>query len=65
MIRLILEYKFVSMEATKWRMEIVDQHTNVREIEKKIGAGVAELLIEAAHDEYKLLKLLQSNAEVI
>ena len=46
-------------------MEIVDQHTNVREIERKIGAGVAELLIEAAHDEYKLLKLLQSNGEVI
>lgn len=46
----MLEYKFLSMEATKYRMEIVDENTNVREIEKKIGAGIVELLIDTAHD---------------
>ncbi len=45
-----VEYKFISMEMTKFRMEIVDSETNVRTIEKKIGAGIAEELINAAHD---------------
>ena len=37
-----------------WRMDCRPD-TNVREIKRKIGAGIAELQIEAAHDEYKLL----------
>ena len=51
-------YKFLSRELTRYRMKIVDENMSVREIERKIGAGVVEELIFAAHNEVKLLRLV-------
>ena len=40
-------------------MKIVDETENVREIEEKIAGGLVEELISAAHDEVKLLRIMQ------
>ena len=40
-------------------MKIVDETENIREIEEKIAYGLVEELISAAHDEVKLLRIMQ------
>ena len=52
-------YKVYSREQTRYRMKIVDETENVREIEEKIAGGLVEELIAAAHDEVKLLRIMQ------
>ena len=51
-------YKFLSRETTKWRMKVVDDHMNIRDIEKKIASGLIEELVFQAHNEIKLLRLM-------
>ena len=51
-------YKFLSRELTRFRMKVVDETMDIREIEKKIGHGLVEELIFAAHNEIKLLRLM-------
>ena len=51
-------YKFLSRETTKWRMKVVDENRSIRDIEKKVGAGLIEELIFQAHNEIKLLRLM-------
>lgn len=53
------QYKFLSQELTKYRMKIVDENTSIYEIEKKIGYGMAEELILAAHNELRLLRIVK------
>ena len=52
-------YKLLSREMTRYRMKVVDETMEIREIEKKIGHGLAEELIFAAHNEIKLLRVIQ------
>ena len=52
-------YKHVSEELTKYRMEVVDQTKNVKEIEQTIAGGMVEDLVMQAHNELKLLKILK------
>ena len=40
-------------------MKVVDENENVRDIEAKIAMGIAEELIYAAHNEIKLLRIMQ------
>ena len=40
-------------------MKVVDENENVRDIESKIAQGIAEELIFAAHNEIKLLRIMQ------
>ena len=51
-------YKFLSREMTRYRMKIVDENLSIRDIEEKIGYGLVEELIFAAHNEVKLLRLM-------
>ena len=53
------EYKLLSEEITKYRMEIVDKTKNIREIEEKIDFGMIEELIYQAHSELRLLKIMK------
>jgi hypothetical protein len=41
-------------------MKIVDEHTNIEEIENLINQGYVENLIEAAHNELKLIRIAKS-----
>ena len=43
---------------TRYRMKVVDENENVRDIESKIAQGIAEELIFAAHNEIKLLRIM-------
>ena len=52
-------YKVYCREQTRYRMKIVDETENIREIEEKIAYGLVEELISAAHDEVKLLRIMQ------
>ena len=53
-------YKFLSREATRFRMKVVDENMQVRAIEDKISAGLIEELIFQAHNELKLLKIVKN-----
>ena len=52
-------YKYYVREQTRWRMKIVDETESVRAIEEKIAYGMVEELIQAAHNELKLLRIMQ------
>ena len=52
-------YKYYSREQTRWRMKIVDENLGIRAIEEKIAGGLVEELIAAAHNELKLLRIMQ------
>ncbi len=52
-------YKFVSRELTHFRMKVVDETLQIREIEEKIASGLIEELIFQAHNEIKLLRLMK------
>ena len=51
-------YKYYCREMTRYRMKVVDENENVRDIESKIAQGIAEELIFAAHNEIKLLRIM-------
>ena len=51
-------YRFFVREMTHFRMKVVDETMSIREIEKKISHGLVEELIEQAHNELKLLRLI-------
>tara|TARA_B110000503_G_C6892727_1_gene307419 strand:- start:76 stop:414 length:339 start_codon:yes stop_codon:yes gene_type:complete len=51
-------YKFLSRELTRFRMKVVDESENIREIEEKIAHGLVEELIFSAHNEIKLLRVM-------
>ena len=51
-------YKYYCREMTRYRMKVVDENENVRDIEAKIAMGIAEELIYAAHNEIKLLRIM-------
>ena len=55
----IYSYKFLSRELTKHRMKIVDENMSIRAIEEKIAQGLVEQLIAQAHNELKLLRIMQ------
>lgn len=55
----VFKYKFLCAELTKFRMNIVDETLNIREIEEKIGSGLVEELIFQAHNELRLLKIVK------
>ena len=55
----IYGYKTLSIELTKFRMKIVDENENTRDIEEKIGFGMVEELILAAHNELRLLRIMR------
>ena len=40
-------------------MKIVDENNSIRAIEEKIASGLAEQLINQAHNELKLLRIMQ------
>ena len=52
-------YKFLSLELTRFRMKVVDETMNIRDIEEKIAAGLVEELIFQAHNEVKLLRIMK------
>ena len=52
-------YKYYIREQTRWRMKIVDEEMSIRKIEEKIANGLVEELIFAAHNEIKLLRIMQ------
>ena len=52
-------YKFLSQEMTRYRMKIVDETLSVRQIEERVGYGMVEELIYAAHHELKLIRLMK------
>ena len=52
-------YKFLAREMTRFRMKVVDEHTQIWDIENKIASGLIEELIFAAHNEIKLLRLMK------
>ena len=52
-------YKFLSREMTRFRMKVVDETMQIREIEDKIASGLIEELVFAAHNEVKLLRLMK------
>ena len=51
-------YKILSREMTRFRMQVVDSTTSIRDIEKKISHGLIEELIFSAHNEIKLLRVM-------
>ncbi len=55
-----LGYKFLSQELTRFRMKTVDENLSIRDIEEKIGFGLVEELIFAAHNELKLIRLMKN-----
>ena len=52
-------YKFLSRELTRFRMKVVDENLQIRDIENKISAGLVEELIFQAHNEIKLLRIMK------
>ena len=52
-------YKYYCREMTRYRMKVVDENESVRAIEEKIAGGLVEDLIHAAHNEVKLLRIMQ------
>ena len=52
-------YKFYAREQTRWRMKVVDENMSIRAIEEKIAGGLVEELIVGAHNEVKLLRIMQ------
>ena len=52
-------YKYYCREMTRYRMKVVDEHDSIRAIEEKIAAGLVEDLINAAHNELKLLRIMK------
>ena len=52
-------YKYYTREQTRYRMKIVDENMSIRKIEEVIAAGLVEELIFAAHNELKLLRIMQ------
>merc|ERR1712060_236613 len=52
-------YKYYAREQTRWRMKVVDENESIRKIEEKIAHGIVEQLIQAAHNELKLLRIMQ------
>ena len=52
-------YKYYSREQTRYRMKVVDENQSIRQIEEKIAGGLVEELIFAAHNEIKLLRIMQ------
>ena len=52
-------YKYYAREQTRFRMKVVDENMSVRAIEEKIAGGIVEELIFAAHNEVKLLRIMQ------
>lgn len=53
-------YKFLSQELTRYRMKVVDETMEIREIEDKISCGLIEELIFQAHNEVKLLRIMKA-----
>lgn len=54
------QYKILSRELTRFRMKVVDENESIRAIEEKIGYGMIEELVAAAHNEVKLLRLMKN-----
>jgi ETC complex I subunit conserved region len=54
-------YRIVIEELTRFRLKVVENHQDHSEIEKKIGYGQLEELIEAANNEIFLIGLMKSN----
>ena len=52
-------YKYYSREQTRFRMKMVDENESIRAIEEKIAGGIVEELIFSAHNELKLLRIMQ------
>lgn len=52
-------YKFLSREITRFRMKVVDENLQIRDIEDKIAGGLIEELVFQAHNEIKLLRLMK------
>ena len=50
----------MSQEMVRYRMKVVDENMSIREIEDKIGHGLVEELIFAAHNELRLLKIMKA-----
>lgn len=57
---LLLGYKFLSQELTRYRMKVVDETASIREIEEKIAGGLIEELIYQAHNELKLIRIMKN-----
>lgn len=51
-------YKFLSRELTRFRMKVVDENSSIRAIEETVSQGLIEELIFQAHNEVKLLRLM-------
>ena len=52
-------YKRLVREMTRYRMKVVDENECIRTIEEKIGYGIVEELIQQAHNELKLMRIMQ------
>ena len=52
-------YKYYCREITRYRMKVVDENMSIRKIEEIIASGLVEELIFAAHNEVKLLRIMQ------
>ena len=52
-------YKLYCRELTRYRMKIVDENMSIRTIEEKVACGLVEQLIAQAHNELKLLRIMQ------
>ena len=52
-------YKYYAREQTRYRMKVVDENMSIRQIEETIASGIVEELIFAAHNEIKLLRIMQ------
>jgi hypothetical protein len=55
-------YRIIVEEMTRFRLKTVESSLDHFEIEKKIGFGIMEELIEAAKNEIILVGLMKSNA---
>lgn len=53
-------YKLISQEITRFRMQIVDKTMGIRAIEDRISCGTIEELILQAHSEIKLLRIMKN-----
>ena len=51
-------YKYMVREMTHYRMKVVDENMSIRAIEKTISHGLVEELIVQAHNELKLMRLM-------
>lgn len=54
-------YRIMIEEMTRFRLKTVESSLDHSEIEKKIGFGIMEELIEAAKNEITLIGLMKSN----